>query len=103
MFFIEIHERGTNSPGLVNISHIVSVIPDRTTNHCMILCYNSSKWLNVSESYKEVCSMVGYSDELLNRRFQLVEQMLEEGRITNNEARILVDHDPVVESPNLKE
>jgi hypothetical protein len=47
--------------------------------------------------------MVGYSDEFVNKRLQLVEQMFGEGRITINEARILIDHGPVVESTDLKE
>lgn len=95
--FIEIHERTTNRPVLLNISHIISVIPDRATKQCMILCWDSPRWLSVSESYEEVCAMVGYSDELVNKRLQLVEQMFEEGRVTTNEARILV------ELPDLKE
>ena len=52
--FIEIHETGTNRPGLLNVNLITSIIPARTKDQSLILCNGAEKWLNVTESYKDI-------------------------------------------------
>lgn len=58
--FIEIHEVKTNKPGLLNVDLITSIIPAQTKDQCLILCNGSGKWLNVTESYVDVCKKLNY-------------------------------------------
>lgn len=58
--FIEIHETETNRPGILNVDQIVSVIPARTKDQSLILCNGAAKWLNVTESYGDICKKLNY-------------------------------------------
>lgn len=97
--FIEVHDRATKNPALINVDQIIVMVPDRDKKHCMAFLNESDKWSTFAESYEEVRAMIGVSGEpTIKGRLKLIWNLLEEGRITNNEARILRDLNPVVET-----